>query len=96
MTWALRKGKLYLIGDPNFIIAVDHKPLPRALGDRNLTDIDNPRLFKLKERTLPYSFTMKHIPGAILLPIPSHDIQLINQMQTTSKTQKILRPMHHS
>ena len=48
LTWALRKGKLYLIGDHNFIIAVDHKPLLRVLGDRNLADIDNPWLFKLK------------------------------------------------
>ena len=64
VTCALRKGKPYLIDDPDFIIVVDHKPLLRVLGDRNLADIDNPRLFKLKERTLPYSFTMKHIPGA--------------------------------
>ena len=34
------------------------------MGDRCLSGIDNPRLFKFKERTLPYTYTIKYIPGA--------------------------------
>ena len=64
VTWALKKAKAYLIGEPNFILAVNHKPLLKILGDRSLSGIDNPRLFKFKERTLPYTYTIKHIPGA--------------------------------
>ena len=64
MTWVLKKAKLYLAGDPSFLIAVDHNPLVKILGDRNLGDIENPRLMYFKERTLPYSFTIKYIPGA--------------------------------
>ena len=58
-----KKAKIYLIGDPDFFLAVDHKPLLKILGDRRLADIDNPRLFKFKERTLPFSYTIVHIPG---------------------------------
>lgn len=46
-------------------MATDHKPLLKVLGDRKLEDIDNPRLLKLKEKTLRWKFDIIHVPGKI-------------------------------
>lgn len=61
---ALDKAKHFVIGCPDLIIAVDHKPLLKVFGDRHLDNILNPRLRNLKEKTLRYRFTITHIPGA--------------------------------
>jgi len=33
------------------------------LNDRDLSTIANPKIFKLKERTLGFQFSVKHCPG---------------------------------
>ena len=63
--WALEKAKHFVLGCPNLIVAVDHKPLLGLLGDKSLGDIENPRLRRFKERTLMYNFKMIHVPGAL-------------------------------
>ena len=45
------------------MLVTDHRPLVKLLSDRALTDIVNPRLFRLKERTLQYRFTARYVPG---------------------------------
>ena len=40
-----------------------HKPLVRLFGDRTLAQITNSRLFSLKQRTLPWRFTVVYKPG---------------------------------
>ena len=64
VTYALERCRLFVLGCPNLLIAVDHKPLIKILGDRSLGDIKNPRLFNLKEKTLMYSYKIKHVPGS--------------------------------
>ena len=59
--WALRKARLFLLGCPHFEVIVDHNPLLKIFGDKCLNDILNPRLFDFKEKTLPYSFTIRYI-----------------------------------
>ena len=59
----LRKFKHFVLGCNDLILVVDHKPLVRLLGDRRLEDIDNVRLMKLKEKTLPFRFNVVHCPG---------------------------------
>ena len=61
---ALEKARHFVLGCPNLIIGVDHKPLLKILGDRSLDDIPNPRLLNLKERSLRFGFRIIHIPGA--------------------------------
>lgn len=61
---ALDKARHFVIGCPDLILAVDHKPLLKVFGDRRLEDIPNPRLRNLKEKTLRYRFRVVHIPGA--------------------------------
>jgi hypothetical protein len=60
---ALDKARFFVLGCEKLIVAVDHKPLLKVLGDRCLEDISNVRLRNLKEKTLRYRFQMIHIPG---------------------------------
>ena len=60
---ALDKARYFVLGCDNLVIAVDHKPLLKLLGDRSLEDISNARLRNLKEKTLRYKFRMVHVPG---------------------------------
>ena len=61
----LHKFRHFVLGCKELILIVDHKPLVKILGDRNMEDIHNTRLLRLKEKTLPYRFTVLHRPGAI-------------------------------
>lgn len=60
---ALDKARFFILGCTELIVAVDHKPLLKVLGDRCLEDIPNTRLRNLKEKTLRYKFKMVYIPG---------------------------------
>ena len=48
---------------PNIIVSTDHKPLLGILNDKPLEDIKNPRILRLKEHTLQFSFVMKYNRG---------------------------------
>ena len=63
--WALESTKHYTLGNHKLLVATDHKPLLKILGDRRLEDIPNPRLVQLKEKTLRWKFSIMHIPGKI-------------------------------
>ena len=45
------------------MIGTDHKLLLGVLNDRSLDSLDNPRLIRLKEKTLGWRFKTIHIPG---------------------------------
>ena len=60
---ALKKTRYYTQGCEKLIIGVDHKPLLGVLNDKSLESIDNPRLMRLKEKTLGWRFQIIHIPG---------------------------------
>jgi hypothetical protein len=64
VSYALDKCRMFVLGCTDLLVATDHKPMVAILGDSNLERITNSRLFRLKEKTLPYSFTSKHVPGA--------------------------------
>ena len=63
VVYALHQTRYYILGCKNLVVATDHKPLIRILDDKPLTDIPNRRLLNLKEKTLPYSFTIIHVSG---------------------------------
>ena len=50
VAWALHKARHYCLGNPDLVLAVDHKPLLKILGDKHLDDIDDPRMLNLKEK----------------------------------------------
>ena len=61
--YGLERCRMYTLGCPNLILAVDHNPLTRILNDRRLDTITNPRILKLKEKTLPYTYRIVYVPG---------------------------------
>ena len=61
--YGLERCRMYTLGCPDLILAVDHKPLTRILNDRHLDSISNPRLQRLKEKTLPFQYKIVHVPG---------------------------------
>ena len=63
IAWSLKHTKHFTQGHGKLIIVTDHKPLVQLFGDRALDQIDNPRLFSLKQITLPWRFTVVHRPG---------------------------------
>ena len=70
VAWALEDTKFFTLGCKDLVVATDHKPLVKILGDRCLGDIDNMRIFCLKQRTLKWRFQIVHIPGHL---IPASD-----------------------
>ena len=64
VAFALEKCRMFVLGCNDLIVATDHKPLVKILGDGNLDSIKNPRIFSIKERTLCFQYTIKHVPGS--------------------------------
>ena len=62
MVYALQKTIYFVLGCKQLIIAIDHRPMLGIFGDRDLESVDNPRLRKLKEKSLVLRFTMTHVP----------------------------------
>ena len=63
VAWGLEQSWYSTQGCDNLLVVTDHKPLVKILGDRTLDEITNSRLFRLKQRTLPWRFDIMHMPG---------------------------------
>ena len=63
VAWSLEHTKYFTLGCDDLIVVVDHKPLTKILGGRTLDEIANTRLFRLKQRTLPWIFKIYWMPG---------------------------------
>ena len=63
IVWGLEQTKYFTQGCPNLQVITDHKPLTKIFGDRTLDEISNTRLFRLKQKTLPWFFNIAHMPG---------------------------------
>ena len=63
VAWGLEQSKYFTQGCDDLVVVTDHKPLVKILGDRTLDEITNTRLFRLKQRTLPWRFSIAHLPG---------------------------------
>ena len=62
VAWSLEHTKYFTLGCDDLIVVGDHKPLTKILGDRTLDEIANIRLFRLKQRTLPWIFEIYWMP----------------------------------
>ena len=51
VVYALEKTKHFVLGCKHLYMATDHKPLLGTFKDRNLEQVENPRLRRLKEKT---------------------------------------------
>ena len=63
VAWGLEQTRYFTQGCDNLVVVTDHKPLIKIFGDRTLDEITNSRLFRLKQRTLPWRFDITHLPG---------------------------------
>ena len=63
VVWGLEQTRCFTLGCKLLIVVTDHKPLVKIFGDRTLDEITNTRLFRLKQRSLPWSFKIIHLPG---------------------------------
>ena len=63
VAWGLEQTRFFTQGCNDLLVVTDHKPLVKILGDRTLDEIQNTRLFRLKQRTLPWHFMISHLPG---------------------------------
>ncbi len=63
IAWGLEQTRYFTQGCPNLLVVTDHKPLTKIFGDRTLDEISNTRLFRLKQRTLPWYFRIAYMPG---------------------------------
>ena len=61
----LEDTKFYTLGCKDLYVATDHSPLVKILGDKSLADEENPRLAKIKTRTLWWNFKIIHVPGKL-------------------------------
>ena len=60
--FAVDKCSFYLKGAPSFNVMTDHKPL-EGIFCKDLFDIGNPRLQRIREKLLEYCFTVTWVPG---------------------------------
>ena len=63
VAWGLEQSRYFTQGCDDIVVVTDHKPLVKILGDRTIDEINNSRLFRLKQRTLPWYFEVAHLPG---------------------------------
>ena len=63
VAWGLEQTRYFTQGCRDLLVVTDHKPLKKIFGDRTLDEIPNSRLFRLKQRTLPWQFRIEHMPG---------------------------------
>ena len=63
VAWSLQHARMFVLGCKDLIVSTDHRPLLGILKDRDLNSITNPRIFNLKEKTLPYTFVTQYNPG---------------------------------
>jgi len=63
VAWSLEQSKYFTQSCEDLVVVTDHKPLVKILDDRTLDEITNTRLFRLKQRTLSWSFSIAHLPG---------------------------------
>ena len=60
--FAVTKCYFSLKGLPHFTVATDHKPL-EGVFKKDLFEVNNPRLQRIREKLLPYAFTLKWVAG---------------------------------
>ena len=63
IAWSLNHARMFVRGCETLIIVTDHKPLLGIFNNRELSSISNPRISKLKGRTLAFNFKIQHNPG---------------------------------
>ena len=64
--FAIKKSRYYLEGLPRFTVITDHRPL-EGIFKKDIRDIENPRLQKIRENLMTFSFDVKYTKGKLHL-----------------------------
>ena len=51
------------MGCKNLYVATDHSALVTVLWDQSMADMENPRIARIKKKTLWWQFKILHTPG---------------------------------
>ena len=100
IAWALEHTRFFTLGCDDLVVITDHKPLVGVFQDKTLNQITNPRLFSLKQATLPWKFSVVHLPGkgnhfadaTSRNPVPDPDI---DGVQSISLSESLMGIMLH-
>ena len=58
IVWAIKKCRSFLAGRSYFDVITDRKPLLSIVNEKSLSEVENPRLQRLKDNLIPYSFKL--------------------------------------
>ena len=64
VAWGLEQTRFFTQGCDDLLVVTDHKPLVKSFGDQLLDEIRNTRTSRLKQRALPWRFSINHLPGS--------------------------------
>ena len=63
VAWSLNHAHIFTKGCTNLIVSTDHMPLLGILNTKPLEKIGNPRIVRLKEKTLSFDFVVRNNKG---------------------------------
>ena len=63
VAWPLENARMFVLRCQNLIVSMDHKRLLGIFDNGEISNIPNPPICSLKEKTLHYTFTMTYCPG---------------------------------
>ena len=101
IAWGLEHTRYFTQGCKDLRVVTDHKPLVKVFGDRTLDEISNTRLFRLKQRTLPWCFTVSYMPGSTNLAAdatsrrPSHTTSISSLNYNDVKEELMVAAIGH-
>ena len=76
IAWALEKYRMFVKGCPDRIVVTDHEPLRGLFDDRDLSKIQNSRLFRLKEKNhkvkIYHSALLWEMAQSLCCRLPQH------------------------
>ena len=93
IVWGLEQTEYFTQGCPKLVVVTDHKPLTKIFGDRTLDEISNTRLFRLKQKTLPWYFQIHHMPGksnCAADAMSRYPVGELNDTEGESQTEELL------
>lgn len=64
VVFAITKCAFYLLGAANFTVFTDHKSLIGVFS-KQMAEIQNPRLLRMREKVAQYNFEVKYLPGLL-------------------------------
>ncbi len=63
VSWGLEQSRYFTQSCDDLVVVTNHKPLVKILCSRTIDELNNSRIYRLKQRTLPWYFEVAHLPG---------------------------------